>query len=126
MLAEMAQFLRVHCGRSSAATPSEALFRATLAPALILGVEDQCGLLQPGSALSFIEIATSPAMSPASADDAILNHLLAMTWQDLGKFVPASKSGNLAALAADIPATAARLKDKVQRVTLSGQIAWAR
>src|SRR5204862_6011089 len=29
---EMVQFLRVHRGRSAAATPREALFRATLAP----------------------------------------------------------------------------------------------
>src|SRR6185369_13804641 len=40
ILAEMAQFLKVHAGRSARATPAEALYRATLAPANILGLDD--------------------------------------------------------------------------------------
>ena len=42
MLAEMNRFLQVHAGRSKHATPSEALYRATLAPAEILSLEMGC------------------------------------------------------------------------------------
>jgi guanine deaminase len=56
MLAEMAQYLKVHAGRSKRATPSEALYRATLAPAEILGLTEWLGTFEVGRRMSFIEI----------------------------------------------------------------------
>jgi imidazolonepropionase-like amidohydrolase len=57
---------------SARATPAEALYRATLAPAEILGVDGQLGRLQEGYPMSFIEVATpEPVTADASADDAI-------------------------------------------------------
>jgi guanine deaminase len=58
MLAEMGRFLEVHAGRSTRATPSEALYRATRAPAQLLGIEDRLGVLEVGKPMSFIEVAS--------------------------------------------------------------------
>ena len=72
MLAEMRRFLDVHAGRSMV-TPGEALFRATLAPARILGLDEQVGRLDVGRPASFIEAAPVRPLSPGeSADDVIL------------------------------------------------------
>jgi guanine deaminase len=56
MLAEMGRFLSVHAGRSAHATAAEALIRATLAPARILGLEKMMGRLEPGRPMSYIEV----------------------------------------------------------------------
>ena len=56
MLAEMGRFLSVHNGRSTRATPSEALYRATRAPARILGIDDHVGSLEVGRPMTFIEV----------------------------------------------------------------------
>jgi guanine deaminase len=69
MLAEMNRFLQVHAGRSSAATPTEALYRATLAPAQILGLK--LGRLEPGQPASFIEAQPNFPIAVHSADHAI-------------------------------------------------------
>jgi len=58
MLAEMARFLVVHDGRSARATACEALYRATLAPAQLLGLKD-IGRLEAGRPMSFIEVGVS-------------------------------------------------------------------
>jgi guanine deaminase len=71
MLAEMRRFLQVHSGRSSRATPSEALWRATLSPAQILGLEQFVGRLEPGRPASFIEAEPVTPTSGGSADDVI-------------------------------------------------------
>jgi guanine deaminase len=71
MLAEMARFLRVHKGRSAGATPSEALYRSTLAAAQILGLDRKFGRLEAGYPMSFIEVETAAAGDGASADDLI-------------------------------------------------------
>jgi len=72
MLAEIARFLAVHANRSENATPSEGLYRATLAPAKILGLDPQVGRLVAGAPLSFIEVQASRDLSSAAtADDAI-------------------------------------------------------
>jgi guanine deaminase len=70
MLAEMGRFVRVHHGRSAKATPSEALYRATLAPAEILGLDREFGPLAPGRPMSFIEVEGNAPVG-ASADDVI-------------------------------------------------------
>jgi guanine deaminase len=69
MLAEMHRFLQVHAGRSKHATPSEALYRATLAPAQILGLE-MCRL-ETGNPASFVEAQPLYPISENSADHAI-------------------------------------------------------
>jgi guanine deaminase len=56
MLAEMARFLQVHKGRSSRATPAEALYRATLAAAEVLELDQELGRLEAGRPMSFIEV----------------------------------------------------------------------
>lgn len=81
MLAEMGRFLSVHDGLSTKATPGEALFRSTLAPAQILGIADRVGDLSVGKPMSFIEVepnpgewrsaATGPFEGGANPDDII-------------------------------------------------------
>jgi guanine deaminase len=71
MLAEMRRFLQVHSGWSARATPSEALWRATLAPAQILGVEGAFGRLEPGRPASFIEVEAAAPARDMSTDDVI-------------------------------------------------------
>jgi guanine deaminase len=70
MLAEMGRFLRVHDGRTTRATPGEALYRATLAPARILGLD--LGRLEAGRPASFVEVVPEiPAPGNRSGDDVI-------------------------------------------------------
>jgi guanine deaminase len=71
MLAEMARFLAVHAGRSTRATPAEALYRATLAPAEILGLDQQLGRLEAGRPMSFIEVAAADASAGGGAVAAV-------------------------------------------------------
>jgi len=98
MLAEMGRFLAVHAGRSDRATPVEALYRATLAPAEVLGLDGQFGRLEAGRSASFIEV---EPVTPLGADaDAVIRALL-----------PADL---------DAPACA------VRRVTLGGRTAFHR
>jgi len=72
MLAEMARFLQVHQGRSTRATPAEALYRATLAAAEMLELDRQLGRLEAGRPMSFIEVTPNGEMTAmTSADEAI-------------------------------------------------------
>jgi hypothetical protein len=138
MLAEMAQYLKVHAGRSRRATPSEALYRATLAPAEILGVTEWVGTLEVGRRMSFIEVEPFGEISSSSADDAILSNLLGMTDSDLHgnadrrqaldalQSVALDAGPRLELLERDCRTTAARLEDRVTSVTLDGWQAWRR
>ena len=137
MLAEMAQFLKVHAGRSRRATPSEALYRATLAPAEILGLTEWLGTLEVGRRMSFVEVEPFGAIASSSADDAILTNLLGMTeadWNDGSRRqafdalqkVELDAGPLLDLLDADVRATAARLERRVISVTLDGWQAWRR
>ncbi len=141
LLCEMAQFLKVHAGRSKYATPSEALFRTTLAAARMMGLDDELGTFSVGRAASFIEVSCSMEL-PAhlSADDVILRGLLEMAPVDLS----ANPDGPLGAAAAvlalggleagpeldgitqDFRQTVQRLDRKVNSVTIEGQIIWDR
>ena len=132
MLAEMAQFLKVHAGRSAHATPSEALFRATLAPAQILGLERDTGSFEVGKRLSFIEIASSgPGLTSQTADEVIRAELLGHS-SDAGleaDFEELAVSGldhgdALLRLKADVHKTAHSLDAKVLRVTVAGKAVW--
>lgn len=72
MLAEMARFVTVHEGKSTRATPAEAMYRATLAPADILGISDKLGRLEAGQPMSFIEVRpTAWPTDKSSANDAV-------------------------------------------------------
>lgn len=97
MLAEMARFLQVHKD-SHYATPAEALFRATLAPARILNLDKILGRFEPGYPASFIEAKPFRAFE-ISADDAIR----ALLPSDLDNPAPS-----------------------ISRVTLSGKLAYDR
>ena len=55
ILAEMALYLKIHHNRSKRATPSEALYRSTLAPARMLGRND-LGTFEVGMPLSYVEV----------------------------------------------------------------------
>jgi guanine deaminase len=101
MLAEMGRFLEVHDGRSARATPSEALYRATLAPAEILGLDSSLGRLVAGRPASFIEV------RPATGD--IMTALADVRWADevIERLIPADMNSPTLA---------------VSRVTLDGRI----
>jgi guanine deaminase len=62
MLAEMKRFMAVHAGRSIRATAVEAVYRATLAPAEMLGISSTVGSLKIGSPMSFIEVVAAPSL----------------------------------------------------------------
>jgi guanine deaminase len=138
MLAEMAQYLKVHAGRSTRATPSEALGRVTVAPAEIVGLGEWVGTLEVGRRMSLIEIEPfGDVSSAATADDAILTNLLGLSDADLHDAdrrlaldalanVQLDAGPQLQLLNADVRATAARLEDRVISVTLDGWQAWRR
>lgn len=129
MLAEMAQFLKVHAGRSRHATPQEALFRATLAPAHMMHLDRRIGSLEVGKPMSFIEV--EPFGMFGSTDEMILTGLLGMTEAELNEpdrrtaldaleAVSLDVGPQLHLLDADVRATAARLENRVRSVTLEG------
>jgi guanine deaminase len=76
MLAEMNRFVSVHKGHSARATPSEALYRATRAPAEILGLGERLGRLEAGRPMSFIEVGPRAQVSPTAAADDVVQLLL--------------------------------------------------
>ena len=139
LFCEMAQFLKVHAGSSSSATPEEALRLVTVAPARMLGVGDRIGTFAPGLEWSFIEVACEGPV-PATAREAILSGLLGMSEADLDSWRsgdgPAAAAmrrlrdegldwgHDLAVLDADVRATAARLEGRVRRVTRAGKVVW--
>jgi hypothetical protein len=133
ILAEMAQFLKVHAGRSEHATPQEALYRATLAPAQLLELSDYLGRLEVGWPMSFIEVACDE--SYRSADDAIRHGLLELpdrlddslkaALDDLAQ-VRLDIGPGLELLEQDVGQTAQRLEKKVISVTLAGRQIWRR
>jgi guanine deaminase len=138
LFCEMAQFLKVHAGSSAAVTPEEALRLVTVAPAAILGLADRLGTFAPGLEYSFIEVAHDSATPPPTARAAILGGLLRMTAADLEAWRqdddPRAAAVrrlraegldwgvDLAALDADVRATAARLEHRVLSVTRQGRV----
>jgi len=137
LLCEMLQFLRVHRGRSQAATPQEALYRVTLAPAKILGLTDRLGSFAPGKDLTYIEVAGgSNAFRSSEANRAILEGVLESSDADLDRYSPSGELGSaiaklakvglpvaaeLSALTADVEQTAAAFDDKISRVIVAGR-----
>jgi guanine deaminase len=79
LFCEMAEFLKVHAATSRAATPEEALWRATFAPAVALGLADRLGSFTPGRECSFIEILPAAA-EPAAGGTAAVAGGVAAGW----------------------------------------------
>jgi guanine deaminase len=140
MLAEMAQYLKVHAGRSRRATPGESLYRSTLAPAKILALEHLLGTFAVGRPMSLVEIDFGQARNFRDADDAILRGLLGMTEADLARYSSPGElhdaldglaTGRLDVGAAldsldrDVRKTAARLEHRVISTTLQGEQVFA-
>lgn len=136
LLAEMAQFLRVHQGRAHRATPQEALFRTTLAPAQILGLERELGSFDIGKPLSYIDVRCDLPLLPGKDADAVISEcLLEMpATQDPALDAALARlatqglphGDELRGLTQHAHETAARLDTKVQRVVLHGQTVWQR
>lgn len=140
LFCEMAQFLKVHAGRSATATPEEALRLVTTAPAAILGLGDRLGRFAPGMEWSFIEVAWPGSAPPATARDAILTGLIRMTEAELAAWhdpqcplrlaadrlrdTGLDAGPDLAALEADVRATVGRVERQVRRVTRAGRVVW--
>lgn len=127
MLAEMSQFLKIHATGSKYATPQEALFRATLAPAQLLGLSDRLGEFEVGKPMSFIEVST-PGEHFTEADDAILRGLLEFSVDarvfeafDRLKECTLDVGPQLDVLEKDVRDTAARIEAKRISVTLAGE-----
>lgn len=132
MLAEMAAFLKVHAGRSKLATPSEALYRATFAPAQLLGLSDEFGHLAPGRPASFIELKLGGEL-PDWAGDVILQ-LLNLNRDALAAYANHSPEADslydlqagraddrtLDVLNADLRRDVHLLENRVRRVVLRG------
>jgi guanine deaminase len=135
MLCEMAQFLKVHAGRSNRATPSEALFRSTLAPAKMLNIDD-LGTFEVGKPLSFIEIACEPAtLGSESADEVILKGILEMSNEQLRAHKAAldqlqaeglDLGPQLGEVTRDVQSTQRTLDNKVRRVVMNGATVYRR
>ncbi len=128
LLAEMAQFLKVH-PNSRYASPHEAVFRSTLAPAQILGQEQKVGSFAVGRPMSFIEVQANKLSSGASADEAIQRGLLGLTdWTDANRTCALThlrETGldcglELTLLEEDLRKTASALENKVVAVTIAG------
>jgi guanine deaminase len=141
LLNEMAQFLKVHAGRSRRATPSEALQRATRAAARIMGRGDEFGALEVGRPMSVVEIDPGGVdLTRLSADDVIARALLGFAPRELDGY----KSGDAAQaldvlasgqidtgaeldwLVADVEQAVARVDKKVHRVIVRGGVVWER
>jgi guanine deaminase len=143
LLCEMVQFLKVHAvpmsgATTSAATPEEALWRTTLAPARTLGLADRIGSFTPGRECSFIEIEIEAAAGGwATADAALREGLLGLGRGDLEAWRNAADprcqavarlratgldaGPELALLEADARETAAACEGRVARVVIRGR-----
>ena len=135
MLAEMAQYLKVHAGRSNRATPEEALYRCTLAPAQMLDIDDQIGSFEIGKPMSFIEVQAFDHYD--SADETIRQGLLGMTADpalspslqsalDALEAVELEVGRSFELLEDDVRTTAKHLEDRVLAVTVAGAQIWRR
>jgi hypothetical protein len=136
----MAQFLKVHHGRSSRATAQEALYRATLAPAKMLGVDQKTGRLEVGRPMSYIEVECDEVAS-LSVDDAILKGVLGTSWPQIEGFAQRREcraaldrlatlgldiGPDLECLSEEVGRTKNQVEGRVIRVTIAGKTVWER
>jgi hypothetical protein len=119
LLNEMAQFLKVHSGRSRHATPSEALCRTT----------------NPLNENNFIEVAVNPDVlsTCATSDDVISRAILEMPESlssEMQHALDVLATGccdagpEIDLLTKDVNDTVRRLDDKVRRVTVNGKVVY--
>jgi guanine deaminase len=140
LLAEMAQFLKVHAAAGEdarrLATPAEALFRVTIAPARILGLESKFGTFAPGKRFTFLEIDTR-GETYRDTETAILGGLLDLSMADMDRYATSPGLQTLAreglpwgaeliGVTNDLHKGAHRLENKVLRVTQEGETLWGR
>ena len=136
ILCEMAQFLKVHAGSPGRASPQEALYRATLAPARMLGLDAEVGSLEIGKAMSFIEIDGDMSdIAACTVDDVVRSQVL-----ELPAVLPAELQSSLkklqqtgldagpelTALERDCRDTVTRLDRKIRRVVIDARAVWER
>ncbi|MGC4032658.1 MAG: amidohydrolase family protein [Tepidisphaeraceae bacterium] len=134
LLTEMAMYLLVHRGRNTHATACEALWRTTLGPAIILGVDAKVGTFEVGGELTYVIAGDLPPEGVLSAEDVIRRCLLGLI-----DFAPTSSTANLDDLATGLPkreTVAAFERDadrlaklaqgRVQRVVLAGETVFTR
>jgi guanine deaminase len=138
LLAEMAQFLKVHAGSSARATPSEALFRTTLGAAQVLGIDEVLGTLAVGRPASFIEVECSgDPQRFDNVDEIIRSGILQLSQRDLNDFAQSRERALLAGgglesvdalrgLEDSFRHSAAGLETSVKAVTLAGKQVWSR
>lgn len=129
LLTEMAMFLLVHRGRHTHATACEALWRTTLGPARVLGVDSQVGTFKIGSVLSYVVAETFVPPSATSAEDVIRQSLLGLS--DLSPQTTAADLDDLASgtparatvqrLEQDAATLANRLEGRVRRVVVNAE-----
>lgn len=131
LLNEMAQFLKVHAGRSIAGTASEALYRTTLAPARLLGYDRQCGSLEIGKELTYVEIEPFTNPTPDMQSEAVIREcVLGLSPADISRNredLDSLESGalqtadDLQRLTRDVSNTAAKLENRIRQVTVAGK-----
>lgn len=141
ILNEMAQFLKVHAGRSRRATPSEALFRATLAANRMMGLDHRFGLLEVGRPMSFVEVNCTAASigTSGSTDQAIAAVLLDWNDDDAQQYASGGLRGAMDRLATgaidaptmrlledDVQQTVRTVDAKVARVVIDGKVVFER
>ncbi|HEV7300993.1 MAG TPA: amidohydrolase family protein [Tepidisphaeraceae bacterium] len=135
LLAEMAQFLRVHEGRSTRATPSEALFRVTLGADAVMQRSPRPAAFAAGEPVSFIEVDTfAPVTVAMSADEVIRDTLLGyraavdhmMDAYSALELAGLSTGHAMSSIKVDVATAVARLEGRVARVTLGGVVAFDR
>jgi len=126
LLTEMSQFLTVHHNRNSRATPTEAIYRTTLAAAEIAGLSGELGTFAPGRPLSYILAEARPTStdideiirhdllewSPQSSLQSPLNNLQS-TGLDAG--------ADLDQVTTHVTRIAQNLDNKIHRVVLNGK-----
>ena len=141
LLVEMAQFLLVHRGHP-AATPSEAFWRVTQAPAQILRQDGELGGLAEGKPLSYIEIESDfTPRTETPADEVILHGLLRTSARGLAAWAEApagrealdrlrsgglNSDSDLILMRRYVDAARDRLERRVLRVVLRGEAIFTR
>jgi guanine deaminase len=135
LLAEMAQFLRVHEAVEAAATPSEAFYRVTLGAERVIGLAARPAAFAPGEPFSFLEVDVIGTIAENTfADSVIRDNLLGFVpaRDEVRTAYEALRVGGLSDPAAqhtidrDIAQTATRLEGRVSRVTLQGNAVYDR
>lgn len=139
LLVEMAQFLLVHHGRSRHATPSAALWHATLGPVRIMSGDADSPVFAPGRLLTCIELdADPPPAAGWPADEVILRSVLRTSAAELSSQADrlrpalerlqagACSAADRSLLRENVDADVRRLEQRVTRVLSAGSPVWQR